>query len=87
MKKENKELMHNENEFDDSHNLRSRKRYKIDHGDHLEHHRSHSSEPRLNRPSNLRKESGFIPPTPHKTFINPHVTSQTSHGGQNQPLV
>ena len=55
--------MHNDYEFDDSHNLRSGKRYKVDHRDHFEHHRTHSSEPRLNSPGNTRKESGLIPPT------------------------
>ena len=75
--------MHNDYEFDDSHNLRSGKRYKVDHRDQFEHRRSHSSEPRLNSPSNSRKESGLIPPTRHKLFVNPPVTSQTSPRGQN----
>ena len=79
--------MHNEYQSNDSHNLRSGKRYKVDHGDHFEHRRSHSSETRLNSPSNLRKESAFIPPSPQKSFVNPPITSQTSPRGQNQPPV
>ena len=79
--------MHNEYEYDDSHNLISEKRYKVDYEDHFEHCRSHSSEPRLNSPSNTRKESGLIPPTPHKFFVNPPVTSQTSPRGRGQPPV
>ena len=79
--------MHNEYESDDSHNLRSGKRYKVDHKDHFEHHKSHSSEPRLNSSRNPRKESGLIPPTPHKFVVNPPVTSQTSPRGQNKPPV
>ena len=79
--------MHNEYESDDSHNLRSGKRYKVDHGDHFEHRKSHSSEPRLNSPGNPSKKSGFIPSTPHKFFVNPLVTSQTYPRGQNQPPV
>ena len=79
--------MHYEYESDDSHNLRSGKRYKVDHGDHFEHHRSHSSEPRLNSPCNTRKEGGLISLTPQKFFVNPPVTSQTSPRGQGQPIV
>ena len=56
--------MHYEYEFDDSHNLKSRKRYKLDHGDQFEHHKSHSSEPRVKSPCNPRKRSSFIPRTP-----------------------
>ena len=78
--------MHNEYEFDDSHNLRNGKRYKVDHRDHFEHRRSHSSEPRLNSPSNPRKESGLIPPTLQKLFVNPPIASQTPPRGQGQPL-
>jgi hypothetical protein len=55
--------MHNDYESDDSHQLRSVKRYKIDHKDHFEHRRSHISEIRLNSPTNSRKESGFIKST------------------------
>ena len=79
--------MHNDYESDDSHHLRSGKRYKVDHEDHFEHHRSHSSEPRLNSPGNTRKESGLIPPTQQKFFVNPPVTSQTSPRGQGHPPV
>ena len=60
--------MHNDYDYDDSYHLRSGKRYKVDHGDHFEHRHSHSREPRFNSPSNSRKESGLIPPTPHKLF-------------------
>lgn len=79
--------MHNEYESDDSHNLRSGKRYKVDHKDHFEHRRSHSFDPRLNSPSNHRKESGLILPTPHKFFVDPPIISQTSLGGQGQPPI
>ena len=76
--------MHNDYDSDDSHHLGSGKRYNVDHKDHFEHRRSHSSEPMLNSPNNTRKESGLIPPTWHKFFVNPPIASQTSHGGQGQ---
>ena len=79
--------MHNEYESNDSHNLRSGKRYKVDHEDHFEHCISHSSEPRINSPRNPRKKRSFIPPTPHKSFVNPPVASQSSPRGQNPPPV
>ena len=79
--------MHNDYEFDDSHQSRNGKRYKVDHEDHFERRISHSSKPRLNSPSNPRKESGLIPPTPQMFFVNPPVTSQTCLRGQNQPPV
>ena len=56
--------MHYEYEFDDSHNLRSEKRFKVDHGDQFEHCRSHSIEPRVKSPGRPRKRRNFIPPTP-----------------------
>ena len=77
--------MHNDYESDDSHHLRSGKIYKVDHGDHFEHRRNHSSEPRLNSPSNSIKQSGLIPPTPQKIFFNPPIASQTPPRGQGQP--
>ena len=55
--------MHYEYESDDSHNLRSGKRYKVDHEDQFEHRKSHSSEPRVKSPSCLRKKRIFVPPT------------------------
>ena len=48
--------MHYEYESDDSHNLRSGKRYKVDHDDQFEHRRSHSIEPRLKSPSHPGKK-------------------------------
>ena len=69
--------MHKSYEFEDSYNLRSGKRYKVDHGDCSRHHCSNSSEARPNSPSNSRKESGLIPPTPQKILVNPLVGSQT----------
>ena len=77
--------MHNDYDSNDSHQLRNGKRYKVDQGDHFEHHRSHNSEPSLNSPSNSRKESGLIPPTPWKLFVNPPIASQTSPRGQGHP--
>ena len=41
----------------------------------------------LNSPRNPRKKKSFVPPTPHKYFVNPHVASQTFPRGQNPPLV
>ena len=79
--------MQKSHEYEDSYSLRSGKRYKVDHGDHFEHRRSHSGKPRLNSPRNPRKESGFIPPTPQKSFVNPPMTSQTFPRGQNPPPV
>ena len=35
--------MHNDYDYDDSHHLRSGKRYYVDHEDHFEHRQSHSS--------------------------------------------
>ena len=67
--------MHYEYESDDSHNLRRRKRYKVDHGDQFEHCKSHSSEPRVKSPGRLRKKRNFIPLTPQKYFVNPQGAS------------
>ena len=77
--------MHNDYEYDNAHQLRSGKTYKVDHGDHFEHRRSNISEPRLNSPSNSRKESVLIPPILQKLFVNPPITSQTPPRGQGQP--
>ena len=67
--------MHKSCEFEDSYNRRSGKRYKVDHEDCSRHRRSNSSEARPNSPSNSRKESGLIPPTPHKLLVNPLVVN------------
>ena len=77
--------MHKSYEFEDSYYLRSGKIYEVDHGDCSGHRRSNSSEARLNSPSNSRKESGLIPPTPHKLLVNHHVGSQTHPRGQGPP--
>ena len=79
--------MHYEYESDDSHNLRSGKRYKVDKEDQFDHHRSHSSETQVKSPHNPRKKRSFIPPTPQKSFVNPLVASQTFPRGQNPPIV
>ena len=75
--------MHYEYESDDSHNLISGKRYKVDHGDQFEHRRSHSSEPRVKSPHKPRKKSSFIPCTSQKYFVNPPVASQNPPPVQN----
>ena len=77
--------MHYEYESDDSHNLRSGKRFKVDHRDQFEHRRSHNSEPRVKSPGRLRKRRNFIPPTPQKYFANPLGTSQNSPRGHSPP--
>ena len=79
--------MHKSYEFEDSYYLRSGKRYKVDCGDCSRHRRSNSSEARPNSPSNSRKESGLIPPTPHKLLVNPLVGSQTPPRGHGTPPV
>ena len=75
--------MHYEYESDDSHNLRSGKRLKVDRGDQFEHRKSHSSEPRVKSPGHPKKRRNFIPPTPHKSFANPPGTSQNPPRVQN----
>jgi hypothetical protein len=79
--------MHYEYESDDSHNLRSGKRYKVDHGHQFEHRRSHISEPRVKSPHNLRKKRNFIPLTPQKSFVNPPSASQNSPRGHSPPPI
>ena len=54
-------------EFEDSYNLRSGKRYKVDYRDCYEHRHSNSSEAKPDSPSKSRKEGGLIPPTPQET--------------------
>ena len=78
--------MHYEYESDDSHNIGSGKRFKVDHGDQFEHRRSHSSDPRVKSPGHPRKRRNFIPPIPHKSFTNPSGTSQNSPRGHSPPL-
>ena len=77
--------MHKSYGFEDSYNLRSGKRYKVDRGGCSEHRRSNSSEARPNSPSNSRKESGLIPPTPQKLLVNPPIVNQTPPRGQGPP--
>ena len=77
--------MHKSYEFEDSYYLRSGKRYKVGFRYFSRHHHSNSSEARPNSPSNNRKESGFIPPTPHKLLVNPPIGSQTPPRGQGSP--
>ena len=77
--------MHKSYEFEDSYYLRSGKRYKVDYRDCSGHRRSNSSEARPNSPNNSRKESGLIPPTPHKLLVNPSVGSQTPPRVQGTP--
>ena len=77
--------MHKSYEFEDSYNLRSGKRYKVDHGYCFGHHRINSSEARPKSPSNSRKESGLIPPTPQKLLVNPPIGNQTPLGGKGIP--
>ena len=62
--------MHKYYEFEDSYNLRSGNIYKVDYEDCFGHHHSNSSEARPDSPSNSRKESGLIPPTPQKLLVN-----------------
>lgn len=50
-------------ELEDSYNLRSEKRYKVDYRDYYGHRHSNSSAARPYSPSNSRKEGGLIPPT------------------------
>ena len=77
--------MHKPYEFEDSYYLRSGKRYKVDYEDCSGHHRSNSSEARPNSPSNSRKESGLIPPTPQKLLVNPPIGNQNHPRGQGPP--
>jgi hypothetical protein len=77
--------MHYEYESDDSHDLRSGKRFKVDHKDQFEHRISHISEARVNSPGHLRKKINFIPPTPQKSFVNSLGTSQNSPRGHSPP--
>ena len=79
--------MYNEYESNDSHNLRSGKRYKLDHEDHFEHRRSHSSEPRAKSPCKPRKKRNFIPPTLQKFVVNPPGSIQNSPRGHSPPPV
>lgn len=72
-------------EFEDSYNLISRKRYKVDCGDCSGHRRSNSSEARPDSPSNSKKEGGLIPPTPQKLLVNPPIVNQTPPRVQGHP--
>ena len=56
--------MHKSYEYEDSYNLRSGKRYKVDYGDCFGHRRTNNSEARHDSPNNSRREGGLIPPTP-----------------------
>ena len=78
--------MHKSYEFEDSHYLRSGKRYKVDCGDCFEHRRSSSSEANPNSPITSREGSGLIPPTPQRILVNPTASSQTPPRGQGTPL-
>ena len=78
--------MHYEYESDDSHNLRSGKRFKVGRRDQFEHHRSHSSKPRVKSPGRLRNRRNFIPATPQKSFVNPPGSSQNFPRGHSPPL-
>ena len=77
--------MHNDNDSEDSHHLRSGKRYKVDYKDCYGHCRINCSEARPNSPSKNRKEGGLIPPTPHKLLVNPSIVNQTPPRGQGPP--
>ena len=73
--------MHESYEYEDSYNLRSGKRYKIDYGDCYGHRCTNSSEARPDSPNNSRREGGLIPPTPQKLLVNPSVVNQSSPRG------
>lgn len=77
--------MHKTYEFEDSYYLRSGKRYKVDRRDCYGHRHSNSSEAIPNSPSNSRKESGLIPPTPHQLLVNPPIGNQIPPRGQGPP--
>ena len=77
--------MHKAYEFEDSHYLRSGKRYKVDCGDCFEHRRSSSSGVKPSSPITSREESGLIPPTPQRILVNPTTSSQTPPRGQGTP--
>ena len=78
--------MHKSYEYEDSYNLRSGKRYKVDYGDCSGHHCTNSSEARTDSPNNSRREGGLIPSTPQKMLVNSPVVNQSSHRGQVQPI-
>lgn len=77
--------MHKSYELEDSYNLRSVNRYKVDYKECSRHHRSNSSDARSNSPGNSKKESGLIPPTPQKILVNPPIVSQTPPRGKGPP--
>ena len=70
--------MHKSYDYEDSYNLRSGKRYKVDYGDYSGHRHTNSSEARPDSPNNSRREGGLIPPTPQKLLVNPPVVNQSS---------
>jgi hypothetical protein len=78
--------MHKAYEFEDSHYLRSGKRYKVDFGHCFEHHHSSSSREKPNSPITSTEESGLIPPTLQRILVNPTASSQTPPRGQRTPL-
>ena len=72
--------MHKTNEFEDSHYLRSGKRYKVDHGDYfLEHYPSISESVK----SNL-EQSGLKPTTPQR-IVGGHGNTTSSSSSQTPP--
>ena len=77
--------MHKLYEQEDSYNLRSGKRYKIDYGDYSRHRHTNSSEARPDSPNNSRREGGLIPPTLQNLLANPLVVNQSPPRGQVPP--
>ena len=77
--------MHKAYESEDSHYLRSGKRYKVDYGDSFVHRRSSSSRAKPSSPITSREESGLIPRTPQRILVNPTASSQTPPRGQGTP--
>ena len=73
-------------EFEDSHYVRSGKRYKVDYGDCFEHRHSSSSGEKPNSLITSKEESGLIPRTPQRILVNSTASSQTPPRGQGTPL-
>ena len=73
--------MHKSYEFEDSHYLRSGKRYKVDCGYCFEHHCSSSSRENPSSPITSREEIGLIPPTSQIILVNHTTSSQTPPKG------